>query len=303
MNFVMALFDSQFLTRLRRLELVARRLETGLAAPPATRLPAGGTQLTGHRDYTPGDDLRKVDWTVCARHDELVVRQYEGEADPHLYVLLDGSSSMAAGTPAKFDVARQAAAALAYVALKHLVRVRIVVFSDRIDQQSAPFRGEVQIVRLLRFLESLSTHQSPTDLAETARGLVGRHERHGPAAVVSDFFDPAGVEPAMDVLRLRGYSPRIVQIYDETEANPDVLGDQELHDDEARCRWQLTVTERHTRRYRQLFEEHQRGIRRYAAKYRLGCSQIRTDLPLDQVLLAAIGVGGRHHAVESTAGM
>jgi uncharacterized protein (DUF58 family) len=289
MSFAMPLFDSQFLTRLRWLELVARRIETGLAAPTTTRLPAGGTELTGHRDYTPGDDLRHLDWTVCARHDELLVRQFEGEADPHLYVLLDGSTSMAAGMPRKFDVALRAAAALGYLALKKLVRVRIVVFSDRIDRQSVPLRGEVRIVQLLRFLETLSTRQSATDLTGAARAFVGLHQRHGSAVVVSDFFDSAGVETAMDVLRLGGYHPRIVQIYDETEADPDVLGDQELHDDEAQCRWQLTVTERHARRYRRLFEEHQHAIRRYAAKYRLGCAQIRTSFPLDEVLLAAIG--------------
>ena len=88
----MALFDSQSLNRLRHVWLATRQAGGGILAGPRARLPAGGTEITGHRDYSPGDDYRQVDWSLCARHDELRVKQYEGEADRPVYLLLDCSA-------------------------------------------------------------------------------------------------------------------------------------------------------------------------------------------------------------------
>ena len=121
----MPLFSSQFLTRLRFLALNARRVGGGLAAPSVSQLPAGGTELSGYRDYAAGDDYRQVDWHLSARHDELFTRQFEGETDLRVYLLLDGSRSMAAGRPSKFDAARQVAAALAFLALGRHQRVAV----------------------------------------------------------------------------------------------------------------------------------------------------------------------------------
>ena len=91
----MALFDSQWLNRLRYLSLASRRAGGGILAGPRAkrptfgRCPAGGTELGGHRDYAPGDDYRQIDWNLCARHDELLTKQFPGEADRPVYLLLD----------------------------------------------------------------------------------------------------------------------------------------------------------------------------------------------------------------------
>jgi uncharacterized protein (DUF58 family) len=286
----MPLFNSQFLTRLRLVALAARRVDGGLAAPSVSHLPAGGTEVTGYRDYAAGDDVRQVDWNVCARHDELMVKQYRGEADHHFYVLLDASASMRAGTPAKFDVARWSAAALCYVALTGLARASIVVFSDRVVTQSGSVRGRWRAPGLLRFLEELSAREESTDLARAAEAFVARPQRRGPAVVVSDFYDPRGFQAGMDVLRRGGYQARMVQIQHPDEAAPDVLGDAELVDAESPGKWQLTVTERLVERYLRLFDAHQRGVRRYAAKYSLPFARIDCNLGMDQVLLKAVGI-------------
>lgn len=285
----MVVFDAEFLTRLHHVAMVAGRLDGGLAARPRTRLVAGGTEITGYRDYAPGDDLHRLDWNVCARHDELLVREYAGGADHHFYILLDASASMASGVPVKFDAARQAAAALAWVALERLDRVQVLVFADRVVAESRPLRGRRNILVLTRFLESLSPLSSPTNLARSAAELAIPARRKGPVVVISDFYDPAGFQPGLDGLRRSGYSPRIVQVYDPSEADPDVLGDALLVDGETGCTWQLTVNERHIARYGELFEEHQRAITAYAARYSLGRARIRCDMPPDRVLWEAVG--------------
>jgi uncharacterized protein (DUF58 family) len=125
---------------------------------------AGGTEATGTTDYTTGDELRYVDWNRCARHDELVTRQFMGTEDHWVYFLLDCSRSMALGVDTggspvsiaaassdrelksnrprrpvdtgeppvstKFELARQLAAALGYLALANQDRVSVTAFAS-----------------------------------------------------------------------------------------------------------------------------------------------------------------------------
>jgi uncharacterized protein (DUF58 family) len=260
-----------------------------MAASATTHLPAGGTDVTGSRDYAPGDDLRRVDWNVCARHDELVVKRYCGETDEHFYVLLDVSASMATGEPAKFDIARWSVAALGYLAMARMARFCVFSFSDRIREILAPLRDKFRVVSLLAFLESLSTKKTSTDLFRATEAFVKRPQRRGPVVVVSDFYDSHGFQSGLDFLRRSGYTPRVLRTLDPAEAEPEILGDTELVDVESRSRWQLTITERHRTRYRQLFEDHRRALQHYAATYSLPYAEICTDLSQEQILLKAVG--------------
>src|SRR5580704_3524991 len=111
----MPLFTRELLKRFERLSLFAER--TGgspLLAAVRKRVPGGGTEVTGHRDYSPGDDFRAIDWMLCAKRDELFVKLFEGRTEGDVHLLLDCSPSMGLGRPAKFQVARQVAAALGY---------------------------------------------------------------------------------------------------------------------------------------------------------------------------------------------
>ena len=123
----MALFDSDFLKKLEYLSLVSRRVFRGqLLAQRRTMMMGGGIEFADYRDYTPGDDFRYLDWNVFARHGELLLKRFQEEEDLHVYIFVDCSRSMAFGEPSKFDLARQIAAALAYIALADLDRVSLI---------------------------------------------------------------------------------------------------------------------------------------------------------------------------------
>src|SRR3954452_8744571 len=160
------LFDSEFLKKLEYLSLVSRRVFRGqILAQRRTMQLGGGIEFADHRDYTPGDDFRYLDWNVYARHDELLLKRFQEEEDLHVYVLIDCSRSMGFGTPVKFDLARQVAAALAYIALADLDRVAIVAFAGDILADFPLTRGKARILSLLKFLDGLKTQGSLTDLA------------------------------------------------------------------------------------------------------------------------------------------
>ena len=102
----MPLFDSDFLKKLEYLSLVSKRVFRGsLLAQRRTMQLGGGIEFADHREYTPGDDFRYLDWNLYARHNELMLKRFQEEEDLHVYFLLDCSRSMAFGRPPKFDLA------------------------------------------------------------------------------------------------------------------------------------------------------------------------------------------------------
>ena len=128
------LFPSDFLTRLEYLSIISKRVFRGqLLAQRRTMQMGSGIEFSDHREYTTGDDLRYLDWNIYARHGDLLLKRFQEEQDLHVYLMLDCSRSMAVGEPAKFDLARHLVAALAYIALADLDRVRAVGGVEGLD--------------------------------------------------------------------------------------------------------------------------------------------------------------------------
>jgi uncharacterized protein (DUF58 family) len=289
----MALFGGDFLKKLEYLSLVSRRVFRGqLLAQRRTMQLGGGIEFADHREYTPGDDFRYLDWNVYARHDELLLKRFQEEEDLHVYLLLDCSRSMAFGTPAKFDFARQVGAALLYIALADLDRVAVVAFAGDIVADFPLTRGKARILSLLHFLEDLKPQGTVTDLARVATGFVHRNQRRGLAIVISDLYDPNGFERGLDILRHRRYEPHVVQVYDREEAEPHLRGDVELFDIETDTGQKVTVSERSLRRYRQIFQEFQESVQGYCLKYGLGCTRTSTEIAFDELILKMMRVAG-----------
>jgi len=271
----MPLLDPNLLKRLEYLRLVWRQSGGRWIAPPRNRVPAGGTELTGHRDYSPGDPLWHVDWNLCARSDELLTRQFQGEADCHVYLFLDCSRSMALGEPTRFDAACRAAAAVGYFGLASGYRVGALGFADRIVADLAPLRGKGRVGRLLRFLQNLSPAHAPTNLAAAAAAFVKRSQRRGPAVVLSDMHAAHGFRQGLDMLCGSGYAPRVLWICDSREDAP--LGDVELFDVESGCARQVTLTESDLGRYRQQCAAFADSLRRFCASRAIPCARIPVD--------------------------
>jgi uncharacterized protein (DUF58 family) len=289
----MALFDSQFLTRLEYLSLVSKRVFQGaILAQRRTKQLGGGIEFADHRAYTAGDDFRYLDWNLYARHGQLLLKQFQEEEDLHVYLLVDCSRSMAFGSPPKFDLARQVVGALAYIALADLDRVAVIAFGDSVVAEFPLARGKDRILGLLRFLEEQKPSVAGTDLARAAESFVHRKQRRGMSIVVSDFFDPGGFERGLDLLRYHRYETHVIQVYDQAEAEPTLAGEVELVDTETGLPRKVTITERNLQQYRQAFQRFQDTLDAYCGKYRVGCTRTSSRVPFDQLILTMMRDAG-----------
>src|SRR6266436_108781 len=163
------LLDPEFLARLEQLELVSRKIFLGrMKGERRSKRRGQSVEFADYRNYVIGDDLRFLDWNLYARLDRLFIRLFMEEEDLHFYILIDNSLSMDFGTPTKLHYARQVAAALGYIGLVNLDRVKIEAFNDRLTQSSPPLRGRRNLWRLMDFLQKVEPG-GPSDLAKSLR--------------------------------------------------------------------------------------------------------------------------------------
>jgi len=284
--------DADFLKRCEFYHRAAQRTwgRRFLARREELRL-AGGTEVTGYTDYTSGNDLRYVDWNRCARHDELVVKLFQGNEDNYTYFLLDCSTSMRRGDGQKFATAQELSTALVYLALANLDCVGLATFDNRLTAEHPAVRGKQLFPRLFNFIADQSVDDAkPTDLLTATEAFVARGYRSGLAIVISDGFDPRFVT-ALDLLRRRDYEPYVLRIVDVFDEEPEVLGGVRLTDVEAGQTVRQSIDETDLANYRQVLEEHREQLRKYCSRYGIGLMHIRAETSVAQSLERIVQAG------------
>jgi uncharacterized protein (DUF58 family) len=203
-------FDAEFLKKIERLHLIAKRLDwAGLKGEHAASRKGFSLEFSDYRRYQRGDDLRYVDWNIYRRLDRLLLKVFTAEEEMNIYLLVDTSQSMAsvgaAGkTSSKIDYAKKVAAALGYIGLKNLDRVGGAAFNSTLQVPLKLGRGRTQILRLFAFLNRLSCG-GVTDLRSALHKFTALFPHPGLVVVVSDLFDPAGWRPAFEELARKKY--------------------------------------------------------------------------------------------------
>ena len=182
--------EPKVLAAVNGLDLVAKTVVDGFVAGLHRSPDFGFSQeFAEYRSYTPGDDLRQVDWNVFARSERIMLKRYRGETNSQLTVMLDASNSMAYGSHGvkKIDYARFLAASLCYMASQQRDACGLIVFDDEVRNFIPPSTRQGQLHRLLHGIE----HAEPkarTDFLRPFEHFQEFMKRRGIAAVISDFW-------------------------------------------------------------------------------------------------------------------
>ncbi len=223
------MLDPSFLTRLEKLALRSRARASGIRqGGHASRRRGQSLEFADHREYVPGDDIRHLDWHLYARLDTLFVKLFEAREDRTVQIVLDRSESMAG---AKWEAARKAGAAVAWASLCSLDRVQLFVADRGLQAEGRPARGRGAIHRIFRYLQGTET-AGRTDLCAVSKGLPTA--RAGAITIlISDLWDPAGIDEALARLAHRGGELHVLHLFDPRELDPSHLqGDLTLVDTE-----------------------------------------------------------------------
>ena len=216
--------DPAVLDRLSGLGLVARSVVEGFMAGQH-RSPHRGSsvEFAQHREYVPGDELRRVDWKVFARSNRLVVKEFVEETNLVCSLLVDASESMGYGSLAwtKFDYARWCAAALTHLTLAQRDTAGLLMFDQEGRHKVPPANGAAQLAAILDVLEKAEP-SGPTQIGAVLSWLSTRQRRRGLVAIFSDFFDELdGIVDGLRRLVFAGHEPILFQILDPQEKRFD----------------------------------------------------------------------------------
>jgi uncharacterized protein (DUF58 family) len=279
--------DPAVLAGISGLDLVAKTVVDGFVSGLHRSPDFGFSQeFAEYRAYSPGDDLRHVDWNVFARTERAYLKRYRGETNSQLTVLLDASNSMkfTSHGVSKMDYARYIAASLFYLAIQdQRDAAGLIVFDDEIRSYIRPSTRQGQLVRLLSGLEHAEPH-ARTDFAKPLHHFQQFLRRRGIVVFISDFYESAEqIVRTIEPLRFHGNEVVLFHVLDPKEVRPEIREPATLIDLETQEH--MEVTPEYARDdYRKKVEAHIEALRDKTRGSGMDYCLLMTDKPLDAAL-------------------
>src|SRR5579862_5660216 len=290
--------DPTVLAGISGLDLVAKTVVDGFVNGLHRSPDFGFSQeFAEYRAYTPGDDLRHVDWNVFARTERAYLKRYRGETNSLLTVLLDASNSMnyASHSVNKMDYVRFIAASLFYLAIKdQRDAAGLIVFDDEVRNYIRPSTRQGQLQRLLAGLELAEPH-ARTDFTKPLHHFQEFLRRRGLVLILSDFYEsPETIVRTVEPLRFHGNEVILFHILDPQEIRPNLGQSAILVDLETDER--LEVTPEYARdEYRKKMDAHIADLRSRAQGAGMDYFVLSTDRPLDEALAEYLTIRQRRN--------
>lgn len=281
---VTSFLDPKVLAAIGNLELLARTVVDGFlhGLHRSSRLGLS-MEFAEHRQYVPGDDIRRIDWRVYGRTDRFYLKTYEAETNASVSILLDVSPSMtyASSGVSKLDYGRFLAASLAWFSARQRDRVGLVLFDAAIRAEVPPSTRHLQAI--LHRLERL-TPGARGNLTDPLTRVAERLSRKGLVVVISDFYeDPDRVRDAIGLLQATGADVMAFHLLDPAEISFPFESAATFEDLESGERLPV-VPEDLRARYRDLIRDHLARLDRTMAASRVDYAVCDTSRPLDFVL-------------------
>lgn len=244
----MTLLSPALMARLESLQLSSRhRLMGKFGGEHKSKRYGNTVDFADFREYTPGDDFRRIDYHVMARLDQVLIKLFEADDEITVRLLVDTSASMAVG--GKMLQAKRLAAAMGFVALTAHDSVSVHTFPAR---GPAPrFAGRAAIPSFLAYMEGLEA-TGLTPFAEAAGHLLSRSGLPGLTVLLSDLLTDEW--RSLVQLRASGSDVNVVHVLCEEDLDPDFTGDLELVDRELGDRLTVSVTDDVANAYRSRVE-------------------------------------------------
>lgn len=276
------MLTSELMSKIRRIEIRTRRLvNDSFAGDYHSVFKGRGMAFDEVRPYSPGDEIRTIDWNVTARTGEAYVKQFTEERELTVMLLVDMSGSGDFGSVNRFkrELAAELTAVLAFAATTNNDKVGLLLFTDRVELYIPPRKGRRHVLRLIRELLAFQPQNRGTDIKLALDSVNQMLQRRGIIFLVSDFLDdPASYRQALSMTNRR-HDIIAVDLSDPLESDIANVGLLTLEDAETGAliwvdtsdkRWQAAFKQRS----QQLAaEKHQAFVRASVDRIAVGTDQ------------------------------
>ncbi len=288
-------FDPRVLAGISNLSLRARWVVEGLmSGVHRSRAKGFSVEFEEHREYSPGDEIRRIDWKALGKFDRYFIKEYEDETNLRAYLLLDSSASMdyASDGVTKFDYGCTLTASLAYLILRQQDAAGVVTFSDRIDAFIPPKAKRDYLLQILHALENRGP-AGETDVGKILEEIAGQIKRRGLVILVSDLLDePEKILKGLRLFRFKGNDVIVFHLLDPAELDLPFEGNI-LFEDLEELNLRVVADPRAIRKtYREVVEEFTNRMRKECHDNVIDYQLISTSTPLDQALASYLSWRG-----------
>lgn len=290
-----SLFDQTYLTKLSRLQLLARRLLRSRSAGEHLALGRGASlEFQEYRRYYPGDDFRLIDWNVFGRTERLFLKLFSPEHDLNVYLLLDTSASMDYGRPPKIRLARQIAGSLGYLALSQQDRLSLFALDRDLRELMRGQRSRNQAFPFFQVLSSV-TCAGAGRFNEAITRFQRKRLPRGLVVVISDLLEPEGCDTGLKYLAASRHDVLVVQVLDRGEVDVATGGPRILEDVEGHGEAPVTLTPALRQAYARRMEDYLNGVEAICRRQQIEYLRTFSDAPFEDVVLRYLRRGALVH--------
>jgi len=280
--------DPAGLARLGNMELVSRQVVDGFLTG-RHRSPYHGfsVEYLDHRAYSPGDDMRTMDWKMLARSDKYYVKLFEDETNLRAYILLDCSESMGfrSGEISKLDYGAFLAASLSYLLIRQNDAVGTLLFDSDIRTYVPPRAHPSQFRRVLETLEGLQPG-GETSIGSILNRAAERTKRRGLIILISDLIDnEAEIAHGLQRFRHSQHEVVVFHVMDDAELTFPYDRLTRFKDMEGAGRV-VTNPKNLRKRYLERIREFQARLRADCLERKVDYNLVKTTEPYDKFLSA-----------------
>ncbi|MCY2990327.1 MAG: DUF58 domain-containing protein [Planctomycetota bacterium] len=272
-----SVLDFDVLARCDNMQLLAQVVVEGFILG-LHRSPFRGfsVEFAEYRQYSPGDDVKHVDWKVFAKTDRYYLKQFEEETNLACYLIVDASGSMGYGSqesgPTKLQYAKCLAACLAYFMIHQRDATGLLLFDKAVRTIIPPRGSQTHLKHVLSALDAVKPG-GETDIARPLHELAAGLKRRGLVILISDLIDdPEAVLSALQHFRFLGHDVIVFHVLDSAELTFPFDSLTEFTDLETGARALITPEG-----MRGVYMEH---MRRFLTAYEKGCAAVRADYRL-----------------------
>ena len=224
----------ELMQKIRAIQIKTSHMVTELMAGEYVSAFKGrGMEFNAVREYTPGDDVRLIDWNVTARMNQPFIKEYIEERELNVMLMVDVSSSGEFGSTGKFknEISAEVASILAFSAIRNNDKIGLIVFSNKIEHYIPPKKGKAHVWNIIRTILNYQPEGRLTDLNIPLEYLLKIQKRKCIAFLISD-FQATNYETNVKLARQK-HDLVAISISDPREKNLPKIGLINLRDSES----------------------------------------------------------------------
>ncbi|HQQ93203.1 MAG TPA: DUF58 domain-containing protein [Bacteroidia bacterium] len=226
---------SELLKKVRKIEIKTRGLSSQIfSGEYHSAFKGRGMAFSEVREYTPGDDVRSIDWNVTARFNSPFVKVFEEERELSVVLLVDASASSLFGTrkQMKQELITELCAVVAFSASQNNDKIGLIFFSDKIEKFIPPKKGKSHVLRIIRELIEFRPEHNNTDLQVALKYLNNVIKKRSVVFLISDFMAPGNYSDALKIANKK-HDVVALRILDKSEQELPRIGLLKLKDNES----------------------------------------------------------------------